>query len=182
MKSKEDELFNLFFNEPTREWHFEEVVKESGVTRSKVDKWLKKFINEKLIKRIKEKGKMPYYIADHQSLFYRNRKRLFALKKLYDSGLLNHLSSLEKARTVIIFGSFVRWDWYKSSDVDIFIYGDSEGLSIAKYELKLNRNIQLFICKDNKELSRLGEGLIKNIIKGDIIKGDLDFLKVKLNA
>ena len=182
MKSKGEKIMELFFDNPTREWHFEEVVKEAKTARSKADGWLKKFIKEGLIKKIKKKGKMPYYISNYSSPQYRNKKKIFALNKLYETGLLNHLDSLQKAQAIILFGSFSRSDWYKNSDIDIFIYGDPEGLKIANYELKLQRDIQLFICHNKEELEKLGEGLIRNIIKGNIIKGNLDFIEVSISA
>ncbi len=182
MRSKEKSILTLFFENPTREWHFEEIVKEAKITRSKADRWLKKFIGEGLIKRIKEKGRMPFYTSNHVSPDYRNKKRLFAFNRLYESGLLNHLGSLPKAETVMVFGSFSRSDWHKNSDIDVFIYGDPEGLKTAKYEINLHRDIQLFICRNRKELSKLGEGLIRNIIKGNLIKGELDFVRVEANA
>ncbi len=182
MESKEEDIIELFYEEPTKEWHFEEIVKNAKITRSKADRWLKKFIKEGLIRRIKERDKMPYYTSNYEHPAYKNKKRLFALNRLYESGLLNHLSYLKKAQTVIIFGSLVRSDWYKDSDIDIFIYGDPEGLKTAEYETKLHREIQLFICHNKKELNKFGEGLIKNIIKGNIIKGDIDFVRVGINA
>lgn len=182
MESKEEQILELFFEQPTKQWHFEEILRKAKITRSKADRWLKEFINEELIKRKKEKKKMPYYISNYESPAYKNKKKIFALNKLYETGLLNHLTSLKKADTIIIFGSFVRSDWYKESDLDIFIYGDPEGLKIAEYELKLQREIQLFICQTKKELTKLGIGLIKNIIKGNIIKGNIDFVKVDINA
>ena len=182
MQSKEERVMELFFENPTREWHFEEVVKESKIARSKADRWLKKFIKNKIINRIKKRGKMPYYISNYDSSEYKNKKRIFALTRLYDIGLLSQLGSLKKAKTVILFGSFSRSDWYKNSDVDIFIYGDTEGLKVANYELKLHRDIQLFICRNKKDLAKLGKGLIKNIIEGNLIKGNLDFIKVDINA
>jgi len=182
MKSKEKKVMKMFFENPTREWHFEEILKETKIARSKAGGWLKKFIRNGLVKRIKKKGKMPYYISNYNSLEYKNKKKMFALNRLYESGFLNHLSSLKKTKTVIIFGSFIRSDWYKNSDVDVFIYGDPEGLKIAKYELKLCRGIQLFICKNKKNLAKLNEGLIRNIIKGNLIKGNLDFIRVDVNA
>jgi len=181
-KSKEMEVIELFFNNPTKQWHFEEIVKEADLTRSKTDKWLKRFAKQGAIKRIKERGKMPYYISNHTSSQYQNQKRVFALNKLYNSGFLNHLCSLKKARTVILFGSFASWDWYQESDIDIFIYGDPEGLKLGRYELKLRRDIQVFACKNIKELTKFGKGLIRNIIKGDIIKGDIQFLEVMPSA
>ena len=182
MKSKEQKVIELFFNNPTREYHFEEIIKEAKIARSKADGWLKKFIKEGLIKRIKKRGEMPYYISNYTSPKYKNKKKMFALNEIYKSGLLNHLDSLQKAQTIILFGSFSRSDWYKNSDIDIFIYGDPEGFKITNYELKLHRNIQLFVCQNKKELKKLGEGLIRNIVKGNLIKGDIDFIGVEINA
>jgi predicted nucleotidyltransferase len=182
MKSKENDMLELFFDNPTKEWHFEEILKEAKIARSKATGWLKQFIKEGIIHKVKEKGKMPYYMSDHNSAGYQNKKRIFALNRLYESGLLNHLAGLKKAKAVILFGSFSRWDWYKGSDIDIFIYGSPQGLSIAKYELVLHRDIQLFICENKKDLKKLGPGLVKNIVKGNLLKGDLDFVKVDANA
>lgn len=182
MESKRDNVLGLFFNEPTREWHFEELVKAGKITRSKANRWLRQFISAGLIRRIKSRGKMPYYLSNHDAPQYRNRKRLFALGKLYDSGFLNHLYSLPKAKTVILFGSFARSDWYKDSDIDVFIYGEPDGLKLAEYEIKLKRDIQVFTCQGQKELHKFGEGLIRNVIKGNIIKGEVDFVRIDINA
>ncbi len=182
MESKEENVLRLFFDEPSKQWHFEEIVSSADIVRSKAYGWLKKLAKSGIIKRVKPKGKMPYYIGNYLFPEYQNRKKIFAIKMLHDSGLLNHLASLEKAKTIIIFGSFARWDWYKESDIDLFIYGDDSDFEIGKYQLKLNREIQLFTCKDKKDLEKLGTGLISNIIKGNIIKGELDFIKVDINA
>lgn len=182
MKSKENKVMELFFNNPTKEWHFEEIVKEAKIARSKTNDWLKKFIKMKLIKKVKEKGNMPYYLSNYDFLEYKHKKKLFGLNQLYKSGFLAHLNSLKKTNSIILFGSFSRSDWYEDSDIDLFIYGDPEGLKIADYELKLNRDIQLFICQNPQELSKLGKGLIKHIIKGNLIKGNLDFIEVVVNA
>ncbi|MDP3918324.1 MAG: nucleotidyltransferase domain-containing protein [Nanoarchaeota archaeon] len=182
MESKEVKIMKLFFEKPTKKWHFEEIIKDAQIARSKANNWLKKFIQEKLIRKVKKEGKMPYYISNYNLPEYKNRKKIFALEEMHNSGLLNHLDSLQKVKTVIIFGSFSRSDWYEDSDIDIFIYGNSEGLKIANYEIKLHKDIQLFICKNKKDLRKLGNGVIKNIIKGNIIKGNLDFVEVKINA
>lgn len=182
MKSKEKEILELFFENPTKEWHFEEIIKEVEIARSKADRWLKNFLKNRIIKRIKERGKMPYYISSYNSSEYKIQKKIFALNKLYQSGFLTHLYSLKKTEAIILFGSFSRSDWYKNSDIDIFIYGNPEGLKIANYELKLRRDIQLFICQNKKDLIKLGTGLIRNILKGNLIKGHLNFVEVDINA
>ncbi len=181
-KSKEERILELFLNYGTKQWHFEEILKMAKTSRSKAVKWLNKFISRGIIKRVKPKGKMPYYIADFDTPSYKNHKKIYLLNKLNDCGLLNHLMSLSKAKTVIIFGSFSRGDWYWDSDLDIFIYGDDEDFEKTKYEAKLKRDIQIFNAKDKGDLEKIGEDLIYNIIKGNLIKGDLDFIEVKIHA
>lgn len=181
MESKENKVLSLFFEYPTKEWHFEDVVKESGIARSKADLWLKKFMREKLIKRVKRQKKMPYYTSAHDTPPYRNEKRLFALRELYDSGLLNYLVSLPEVQTVILFGSFCRSDWYYNSDIDVFIYGNPKEVNVQRYQRKLHRPIQVFTCQNKDELKKLGNDLIRNIVKGYILKGDVDFIRVDVN-
>jgi len=95
------------------------------------------------------------------------------LNKLYESGLISHLLNLQKAKAVIIFGSIARGDWYKGSDIDIFIFGGAKGIEKNKYEMKLHRDIELHIFGSKKEIKAVKTGLINNIINGFIIKGSI---------
>lgn len=180
MRSKEDKVLELFFNTP-KHWHFDELVKKSGLSRDRMNYWLKNFIKEAIVKRVKQKEKMPYYVSDYKNPEFQHRKRLFAMKLLNESGLLNHLSSLKEAKVIIIFGSFSRWDWYDHSDVDIFIYGDDSKFDYYKFGFKLHREIQVHTAKDKKDLKRLDK-MLPYIIQGDFIKGSIEDLGVEINA
>ncbi|MCK5630809.1 MAG: nucleotidyltransferase domain-containing protein [Nanoarchaeota archaeon] len=171
--SMENDVLEMFFNHPGRHWHFIELSKMLNLAQSKLDKWLKRFQEQGIILKIKDKDRMPYYISNHENPSYRYKKRIFALNKLYNSGFLNHLASLKKVKSVIIFGSFSRSDWSEESDIDLFVYGNPEGLDIGKYELELHHDIQLFVSQNKKELKKMGSALLRNIIKGDLIKGDI---------
>lgn len=182
MKSRENDIFGLFFNYPTKHWHFTELAKRIGIAQSKLDKWLKRMVNEKIVLKAIERGKMPYYVGNYESPAYHHKKMIFALNQLYSSGFLNHLSALQNAKAVVIFGSFARGDWFENSDIDLFIYGSDDGLSISEYELKLHRDIHLFTCKTLRQLNVLWPGLQHNIIKGYLVKGDLSLLIETANA
>lgn len=121
---------------------------------------------------------MPYYIGNFNSPEYRSAKRLFTLNKFYTSGFLDHLLK-SSAQTIIIFGSYSRWDWHAESDLDIFIYG-KENINLYAYSKKLGVTMQPFFCNNRKDLEKLGTKLIKNIILGDVIKGNLDFIEVNI--
>jgi len=182
VKAKEEMILELVYNNPTKHWHFEEIIKKAKISRPQLNNWLKKFLKEELIKRLKPKDRMPYYVANYENPNYQNKKKLFILNKLNDSGFLKHLLELHKAKTIILFGSLSRWDWYKDSDIDLFILGNSEGSKEEEFSKKLHRNIQIFSYKNKRELEKLNQGLLKNIIEGYKIKGNLDFLEVKLNV
>ncbi|MBU1622070.1 MAG: nucleotidyltransferase domain-containing protein [Nanoarchaeota archaeon] len=172
----------LFFDYPTKQWHFEQLLEKASLSRAQTNAWLKKLLKEDLIKRVKPKGKMPHYIAKYDSPAYVSAKRLFALEKFHSSGFLSHLLSLEQAETIIIFGSIVRGDWYKESDIDLFVYGNADGLELGKYWIKLGREIQFFGCRNRKELQEYSPALLKNILKGYTVKGSIPNLEVKAGA
>jgi len=174
-KSREANILELFFNEPTKQWHLQQIKKCVPIAANKISKWLKKFAREKLIQRVKIKGKMPYYVALHDSSRFTHAKLLFGLQKFHEAGFLEYLSSLEKAKVVILFGSFSRGDWYKESDIDIFLYGieDDARLGLGKFYFKLHREIQVFSGENPEDLRRLGSPLVKNIIKGICLKGPI---------
>ena len=178
--SREEDILELFYNMPTKHWHFKDIKKEVNIADNKISRWLKLFEKEKLLKRIKEKRKMPYYISCYENPEYQNRKKLFALKMFHDSGFLNHLCSLKGTKAVIIFGSFSRWDWHKESDIDLFILGSDEDFEQGKYERILKREIHLFNYKNYEELRKISGGLLENIIKSLAIHGDIKYLEVNL--
>lgn len=180
MQSKENTLLELFFNQP-KHWHFEELRATIKIGKPQLARWLKLFEKEGLIKRVKERGRMPYYQQDFNNPNFRNKKKLFAWQKLLDSGLLAHLSSLEKAKVIIIFGSFSRSDWSKESDIDIFIYGNDSEFQQGKYELKLKREIQVQHAKNTKDLKKI-EQMLPYIFSGIFIKGSIQDLGVKISA
>lgn len=172
MRSKEDMVLDLFYNRP-KQWRFEELLEAAGISRPQLARWLRRFEAEGMVERVKERRKHPFYRYNYEDPRFRNRKRLYGLQLLTESGLLDHLAALEGAKAVVLFGSFSRADWYAESDVDIFIYGDDAAFELGKFERILGREIQIFTAKDRKSLGELGEGLMKNILCGLMIKGPI---------
>ena len=175
--SKEERILELFLNEPTKHWHFSDIVKISGVSVNIAGKWLRRLRKDKLIRRIKPKGKMPYFISNWEHVDYRNKKKLYALHKLHETGLISKLQSLN-AKTIIIFGSYVRSDWITDSDVDVFIYGDSGDMPYDSMWKGLgfqgkSRTVQVHAFDTRKEMEDVKSGLLKNVLRGYVVKGDI---------
>lgn len=180
MKSKQDSVLDLFFNS-NKQWHFEELLKEADISRPQLMRWLKQLKDKGIIKRVKEKHKMPYYVQDFQSPSFISLKRLYGYQKIAESGLVAHLIALEDIKVAVLFGSFSRSDWYKESDVDIFIYGDDSNLNLGKYELKLKRDIQIHKAGTKEDLIKIDK-LLPYIFSGEFIKGSLQNMEIEVHA
>ncbi len=172
--SKEENVLKLILeNSPLKEWHFEEVVREAKVTKVVANKWLKKYTKEGLLHYVKERSKFPYMTIGSNNPTYYSLKRVYALEQLHKSGLIPKLLSLKTAKTIIIFGSIVKGDWYKDSDIDIFVFGDISDFDKNFYESKLHKNIELHIFQNKEEIREVKSGLIKNVINGYVLKGQI---------
>src|SRR3989338_1265446 len=155
-KSKEEQVLGLILEtSPLKEWHFEEVVRAAKVTKLVANKWLKKYVSEKLLKHVKQKSKFPYYTVGANNPMYYSLKRVYALEKLHKSGLITRLLSLKTAKTIILFGSIAKGDWYKDSDIDIFVFGDISGFDKNVYELRLQKKIELHIFQNKEEIEEV---------------------------
>ena len=172
--SKEENVLKLILeNSPLKEWHFEEIVKEAKLTKAVANKWLKKYVHAGLLNHIKQKGKFPYFTVGSNNPSYYSRKKIYALDQLYQSGLLSGLLSLKYAKTIILFGSISKGDWYKDSDIDIFVLGRIPEFDKAVYELKLGKHIELHVFNNKEEVQEIKTGLIGNVINGYVLKGQI---------
>lgn len=178
-QSKELKVLELFLNEPSKHWHFNEVVKKAEISEAKASKWLRKFHEEMLIKHVKPRRKMPYFMANFENPNYMNRKKIFALTLMHETGLLSYLQTLKQAKAVVIFGSFVRSDWHKDSDIDVFIYGNPENFKHGGIWKGLHRFINVYACKNKKETREISQEFMNNVIRGYFVKGSVqDIVKV----
>jgi len=161
-----------------KHWHFSDVVKTTGVSENISGKWLRQFQKDGLIKRVKPKGKMPYFTGNYDNPQFIGRKKLYAMQKLYDTGLIQKLQKLRDAKAIILFGSYVRTDWNSESDVDVFVYGDSGRFKNDRLWgglgfLGKSRTVQVHTFNTKKEMREVKSGLFKNIIRGYVVKGDI---------
>ncbi len=173
--SKESSVVKLILeNSPLKEWHLKEIIKEAKVTKAVAIKWLNKCVDEGALIYVKVKGRFPHYTAGANNPYYQSLKRVYALEQLHNSGLIPKLLSLKSAKTVILFGSMVKGDWYKESDVDVFIFGDSSGFDKREFERKLKKRIELHVFKSKKEIDGIKTGLMANVINGYVVKGQIN--------
>src|SRR3989344_2526126 len=171
---------SLFFNQTLRRWHFEAILSESGISRERANHFLKELLKDKFIIRVKKRGKMPYYLANRESAKFRSEKKLYGLRILEESGLFETLNTCKGIKTAILFGSFARGDWNKSSDIDLFIYGDDKEFNQGFFEKKLGREIQVFSYDQPSKIKELDPSLIPNILKGISLTDSIEPFKIEI--
>jgi hypothetical protein len=177
-QSKQERILELFLNEPTKHWHFKAVVGTAKVSEPVASKWLDILRKEHIIRHFKPQGEMPFFQGNWEHPNYDFKKRMFALEKLYDSGLLGRLLSLKDAKVVVIFGSWFIGDWNSQSDIDVFIYGDPEDLKFGTLWgglgfHKNSREVQVHSFKTLGEIRSIRSELMKNVVKGYFVKGSI---------
>ena len=173
-------LKRLFFEETLRHWHFEDIRKASELSRERVNFYLKELVRVDLVTRVKLRKKMPYYSANRKNSHFLIEKKLFGLSMLED--LFAYINTCSGIKSAILFGSFARGDWGKSSDIDLFVYGDDTEFKNGEFELALKRDLQLFSFNNPKDMIKvLDPNAIPNIIKGFNIKGTLEPFEVLIH-
>ncbi|MEK6922113.1 MAG: hypothetical protein AABX82_09545 [Nanoarchaeota archaeon] len=56
---------------------------------------------------------------------------------------------------------------------NLFNYGNDTGFDKKIYEAKIERRIEIHLFQNKKELQEVKTGLLKNIINGYVIKGEI---------
>lgn len=162
----------LFFEEPSRNFQIREISRLKNMAVTSVKKYLEELQAEDLIKKDR-KTLYPSYVANQQNRLFNIHKQQLIIFKLYSSGLIDYLEDKLNPRSIILFGSAGKGEYYKKSDIDIYIQANEENINLRKFEGILKHKINLFFEED---LNKLSKELFNNIINGVKLSG---YLKLK---
>ena len=117
-----------------------------------------------------EIGGVTFYTANRGDKKFLLEKRLFNIKSIYQTGLVDYLREKMHNPTIILFGSYSRGEDTEDSDIDLYVETTlKEHPSLQKYEKMLGRRIQLLIHRNIKEIPN--PYLSNNIINGITLNG-----------
>ncbi|MBU0979741.1 MAG: nucleotidyltransferase domain-containing protein [Nanoarchaeota archaeon] len=174
MKTKniKQRILEYFFMNPTARLRVRQIERVVDVPLPSAIRYTKELMNEGLLK-IVEVAAVRAYAADRASQSYRLEKTFFNIRRLHESGLVEHLRKELDNPTIILFGSYAKGEDTESSDVDLFIKTrGSAKVDMEPFEKKLNRTIQLFT---GTKLPK-NRHLANNIINGITLNGFLEVL------
>ncbi|MEM7816015.1 MAG: nucleotidyltransferase domain-containing protein [Candidatus Aenigmatarchaeota archaeon] len=165
----------FFFLNPTSKMRVRQVEKELKLPLPSVIKYCRELKNEGIL-TIAKIGNVVFYTADRSSQRFILEKRLFTIRRVYDSGLIDYLKEELSNPVVVLFGSCSRGEDTEKSDMDIYIETKSKKeINLEKFEKNLQRKIQVFRHSSFKEVKNTF--LANSIINGIVLNGFLEVLK-----
>lgn len=160
-----------FFLNPSAKLRLREIERALDLPFPSVLRYSKELFNEGILST-ESYGNVKFYTAKREEKFLLEKK-LFNLKQLYDSGMIDFLREKFSNPSIVVFGSYSRGEDIEDSDIDIYLETPSgRDILLDMYEEYLNRKIQLMKHKSIKEVKNMH--LANNIINGIILNGHIE--------
>ena len=167
----QSDIKGIFFENPAKEFHIREIARLLRISKTAVSYHVKGMIRQGIV--IVKKDVFKGFMANETSNMYRFNKMIYALEKIHDSGLIDFLETQTTPKAIVLFGSFAKAEFDKSSDIDLFIQAPKQAVSLDKFEKALKHKISLLFEPEPKKMS---PELLNNIINGIKLSG---YLKIK---
>ncbi len=163
-----------FFVYPTAKLRVREMERLLQLPLPSVIKYCRELEKEDILSTHKI-GTVNFYTAS-QSHDFILEKKLYNLKQLYTSGLIEYVRQELSNPAIVLFGSYAKGEDTPQSDIDLYIETPSKkSININSYEQKLKRKIQLFQHKSIKDVKNVH--LANNIINGIVVHKHIEVFK-----
>lgn len=172
-KSIKQRMKEYFLQNPTVKTRVRKLERELKLPLPSVTRYLKELETESLVKNEVIAG-IKLYSANRISREFILEKKLYNLRRLYDSGLVNYIIENYHNPTIVVFGSYALGEDIEESDIDLYLE-TSKKAALKNFETKLMRKIQVFCYKNINQIEN--KELVNSIINGITINGFLEVLK-----
>lgn len=159
-------IMGVFFDSPSREFHLRELSRTAKLSMPAVISATDSLSADKLISKKKEIH-VTRVKANLESPKFVQKKRLFNLERIYDSGILEYISAkYGSPKAVILFGSYSRGEDTEKSDVEIAVLTDkSPKRNLSRFEKFLKRSVSLH------EIRKVGKEFWASLANGIVLDG-----------
>lgn len=174
-KDVKKRIKEYFLLNPTIRLRIRHIERKTKTALPSVIRYTKELNKEGILKTQKVSG-VIFYSADRASKDYLLEKKLFNIRQLFDSGLVDYIIREYSNPPIILFGSYSKGEDIEDSDIDIYIESPKkQDISFEIFEKKLRRNIQIFKHRNIKGIRNMK--LANNIINGIVLNGFLEVFK-----
>lgn len=168
-KSIKTKIVEHFIVYPTSKMRVREIERNLKLPLPSVIRYCKELMTEGILITVRT-GDVVFYTANRVNEKYVLNKKLFNIKLIYESGLVEHLRKELSNPSIIVFGSFAKGEDVEESDIDLYVETSSKNeLNLEKFEKILKRKIQIFRHKNLKDIGNTN--LANNIINGILLNG-----------
>lgn len=166
-------LLRALYQDPMRSYTTVELARMAGADRGNVSRWLRRWTEVGLAKRVEQGQHITYQAGDDPLL-----AGLTDMARRSDEVLADIADALpEQAEAAVVFGSVARGDESARSDIDVLVLGDH--LSSLKVNARLkpvgrkhHRQIHATVAsrRDFEEKLADGEGFASNVVSSPFIR------------
>jgi len=171
MNNNEEIFLEQIFAKPTYKFHIRELAKITKLNPNTIINISKKLIKEGILVVEKKKHitEIFFNLGNPEAVI---RKKIFNLKQIYDSRIIDIIKEKFQPEAVVIIGSYSRGEDIEDSDIDIVAVSkkDYETISLKKFEDFLKRKVHVIIT-DYKQMS---EEFYINFINGIVLYGAIN--------
>ena len=170
-----EKIKEYFFVNPTAKLRVRHIEKTLKLPLPSVIRYCRELKKEGILTTIKT-GNVGFYTADRTNSSFLLEKKLYNIKSLYASGLVEFLKIKLSNPSLIVFGSYARGEDIESSDIDLYLETPSKKeINLERFEKLLNRKIQVFRHKSISEIKN--KRLANNILNGIVLNGFVEVFK-----
>ncbi len=164
-------LKEFFFVYPGKKLRVREIERELKLSLPSVIRYCRELEKDGIL-AFEQIGKVGLYKASRSS-GYLLEKKLFNIKRLYESGLIEHLRKELSNPAIVLFGSYAKGEDTEESDIDLYIETPAKKrISYGIYNHILKRDIQEFRHRSLREISN--PNLANNIINGITLNNEIE--------
>lgn len=170
-----EQIRGFFFMNPTAKVRVRQLERKLNLPLPSIIRYCKELKDEGIIKPLVNEN-VVFYSADRANKVFLLEKKIFNLRQIYYSGLIEYLIHDLSNPTVFLFGSYSKGEDTEESDVDLYIETPSkEEIDVSKFEESIRRKIQIFKFKSIKSVGNIH--LANNIINGISLNGYIEVFK-----
>lgn len=173
-------LMNRFFEKPYDEIYLRQLARELKFSPYAVKTYTDILVKESFLAE-ERKANLRYFKANTKNLFFKHLKIAFNMHKIEKSGIINFLNkNISGVSSIVLFGSAAKGEDEEKSDIDIVLIGKEKSISIAEFEKKLKKNINLHIftwTEWNKQYKNNKAFYFDVIAYGTPLYGELPIVK-----
>lgn len=176
VKNIKQSIMEYFFINPNAKLRVREIERTLKAPLPSVIRYCRELQKDNILTAVKT-GKVTFYTGNWGSEKYHLEKKIYNLRKIYESGIIEYIRQELSNPPIVLFGSFAKGEDTEESDIDLYIETPSKKeIKLGEFEKFLKRKIQIFRNKNNlNEISN--HHLANNIINGIKLNNYLEVFK-----